>query len=170
MKLSKIKLSALLLSYTALTPHLFAQKAPSNTSSSLSVQDVAQKNLEEGRKFLAQNKKKKGVVTLKNGLQYKIIKKGKGPKPKLTDTVKVHYEGRLLNGQIFDSSFQRNTPAEFPLTRVIVGWQEGVQLMNVGSEYEFFIPSDLAYGPNGAGSAIPPNATLIFKIHLLDKK
>jgi len=121
----------------------------------------------EGIAFLEKNKKAKGVQTTASGLQYKVIKEGKGESPLATSTVKVHYEGRLLNGTIFDSSYQRGEPTEFPLNRVIPGWTEGVQLMKPGAKYTFFIPSDLAYGDRGAGASIPPGATLIFDVELL---
>jgi len=126
-----------------------------------------EKNRDEGEAFLASNKDKSGVITTASGLQYEVIIQGSGPKPEATDMVQVNYEGMLINGIVFDSSYARGEPVEFPLDRVIPGWTEGVQLMNVGSTYRFFIPSDLAYGPGGAGGAIPPNATLIFKVELL---
>lgn len=123
---------------------------------------------EAGEKFLNENKNKEGVVTLKSGLQYKVISNGNGATPKSTDTVKCHYEGRLINGQVFDSSIRRGEPAEFPVNGVIAGWVEALQLMPVGSKWQLYIPSDLAYGPHGAGQAIGPNETLIFDIELLD--
>ncbi len=128
------------------------------------------KNIQEGKKFLAKNKTKSGVKTTASGLQYKVITQGKGKKPKPTDTVTVHYEGRLINGTVFDSSYERKSPASFPLNRVIKGWTEGLLLMQPGSKYEFYIPSDLAYGPRGAGENIGPNATLIFVVELLEIK
>lgn len=103
-----------------------------------------------------------------SGLKYKVLKKGNGKKPSATDVVKVHYEGKLTNGQVFDSSYQRGTPAEFPLNRVIAGWTEGVQLMNEGSVYEFYIPYNLAYGERGVPGAIPPKSDLIFKVELIE--
>lgn len=123
---------------------------------------------EAGEKFLAENKGKEGVVTLKSGLQYKILKNGNGAKPKATDTVKCHYEGRLTDGTVFDSSIRRGEPAEFPVNGVIAGWVEALQLMNVGSKWQLYIPSELAYGSHGAGQAIGPNETLIFDVELLD--
>src|SRR4030042_6621358 len=120
-----------------------------------------EKNIAEGKKFLEENAKKEGVKTTASGLQYKVIKEGDGPQPKETDTVKVNYRGTLINGTEFDSSYKRGTPATFPLNRVIKGWTEGLQLMKVGAKYEFYIPSDLAYGSGGApGGAIGPNSTL----------
>lgn len=121
----------------------------------------------EGEKFLAGNKKQEGVVVLPSGMQYKILQAGNGPKPKATDTVKCHYEGRLIDGTIFDSSYRRNEPAEFPVGGVIQGWVEALQLMPVGSKWQLFIPSELAYGKHGAGQSIGPNETLIFDVELL---
>lgn len=121
-----------------------------------------------GKKFLAENAKAKGVITTKSGLQYQVIKPGKGPKPAKTDKVKVHYTGTLLNGKVFDSSVQRKAPATFGVTQVIPGWVEGLQLMPVGSKYKFFIPSDLAYGPSGRPPTIPPSSMLIFEVELLE--
>lgn len=121
----------------------------------------------EGEKFLEENKQKEGVVALRSGLQYKILKEGNGPKPKASDTVKCHYEGRLINGAIFDSSYKRNEPAEFPVSGVIAGWVEALQLMPVGSKWQLYIPSELAYGSHGAGQSIGPNETLIFDVELL---
>ena len=123
---------------------------------------------EAGNKFLEENKKQEGVITLPSGLQYKILKNGNGPKPKASDTVKCHYEGRLINGAIFDSSIRRGEPAEFPVSRVIAGWVEALQLMNTGSKWQLYIPSELAYGSHGAGQSIGPNETLIFDVELLD--
>ena len=129
---------------------------------------VAAKCREAEQKFLAENAKKEGVVTTKSGLQYQVLKNGSGRKPSREDTVRVHYEGRLLNGNVFDSSIARNEPAEFPLGQVIPGWTEGVQLMPVGAKYRLFIPAALAYGERGAGDAVPPHSTLIFDVELLD--
>lgn len=123
---------------------------------------------EAGNKFLEENKKQEGVITLPSGLQYKILKNGNGPKPKASDTVKCHYEGRLINGAIFDSSIRRGEPAEFPVSGVIAGWVEALQLMNTGSKWQLYIPSELAYGSHGAGQSIGPNETLIFDVELLD--
>ncbi|MGN1375735.1 MAG: FKBP-type peptidyl-prolyl cis-trans isomerase [Prevotella sp.] len=122
----------------------------------------------EGEKFLAENSKKEGVVTLPSGLQYLILKEGSGKKPKATDTVKCHYEGFLIDGTVFDSSVQRGEPASFGLNQVIAGWTEGLQLMQEGAKYRFFIPYILGYGESGAGSSIPPFATLIFDVELIE--
>ncbi|ETR72402.1 MAG: Peptidyl-prolyl cis-trans isomerase [Candidatus Magnetoglobus multicellularis str. Araruama] len=130
--------------------------------------NMADDNKKEGMAFLLENKTKAGVITTKSGLQYKIIRKGDGDKPKATDQVKVHYRGTLLNGEEFDSSYKRSKPATFRLNAVIQGWQEGLQLMSPGSKYQFFIPSELGYGERGAGNMIGPNATLIFEVELLD--
>jgi FKBP-type peptidyl-prolyl cis-trans isomerase FklB len=124
-------------------------------------------NLEAGEKFLAENKKKDGVVTTASGLQYKVITMGDGPKPTTSDRVKVHYRGTLLDGKQFDASYDRGEPAVFPVTGVIAGWTEVLQLMPVGSKWEVYIPSDLAYGDRGAGQDIGANATLIFTVELL---
>lgn len=120
-----------------------------------------------GEKFMAENRKKEGVVVLPSGLQYKILTAGNGPKPKASDTVKCHYEGKLINGQVFDSSIRRGEPAEFPVSGVIAGWVEALQLMPVGSKWQLYIPSELAYGTHGAGQSIGPNETLIFDVELL---
>ena len=131
---------------------------------------VAKKNLEAGQAFLEANKKKDGVVTLASGLQYKVITEGKGKQPKSTDTVVAHYRGTLINGTEFDSSYQRNEPATFPVTGVIKGWQEALPLMKEGAKWQVFIPADLAYGTRGAGGAIGPNEVLVFEIELLSVK
>lgn len=125
-------------------------------------------NRKLGEEFLAANKSKPGVVTLPSGLQYSVIKEGTGPKPVATDKVKVHYEGKLLDGYIFDSSIQRGEPIEFNVDGVIPGWTEALQLMPVGSKWMLFIPADLAYGDNQAGPDIKPGSTLIFEVELLD--
>lgn len=122
----------------------------------------------DGVAYLAANKSKEGVKTTSSGLQYKVMKEGKGAKPKASDTVKVHYRGTLIDGTEFDSSYKRGEPIEFPLEGVIKGWTEGVQLMTVGSKYQFFIPSELAYGERGSPPAIPGGSTLIFEVELLD--
>ena len=127
-----------------------------------------EKNKVEGDAYLMENGAKSGVTTTASGLQYEVITEGTGDKPQPTDTVRVNYEGTLIDGTVFDSSYTRGQPAEFPVDKVIPGWSEGVQLMSVGSTYRFVIPSDLAYGSAGAGNSIPPNATLIFKVELLD--
>lgn len=123
--------------------------------------------IDEGKKFLADNAKKPGVVTLPSGLQYTIIKDGTGPSPLATDKVTVHYTGTLLDGEVFDSSVERGEPATFPVNGVIKGWTEALQLMKVGSKWKLFIPSDLAYGERGAGGKIKPFATLVFEVELL---
>ena len=123
---------------------------------------------EEGEVFLKMNAEKEGVVVLPSGLQYKVITEGTGRKPKATDKVKCHYEGTLLSGAKFDSSYDRNEPAVFGLNQVIAGWTEGVQLMSEGSKYEFYIPYHLAYGERGASGAIPPYATLKFVVELIE--
>ncbi|MDL2283079.1 FKBP-type peptidyl-prolyl cis-trans isomerase [Odoribacter sp. OttesenSCG-928-G04] len=125
---------------------------------------------EAGEQFLAENKNKEGVVTLKSGLQYKILKEGDGPKPKATDSVVCHYEGSLINGTVFDSSVRRGEPATFPVNGVIAGWVEALQMMPKGSKWQLYIPSELAYGSHGAGQAIGPDETLIFDVELLDIK
>ena len=137
-----------------------------NEAASKKAEADAKANQEKGKKFLEENAKKKGVVVTKSGLQYEVITEGKGAKPKATDKVKVHYVGTLIDGTKFDSSVDRKEPAEFPLNQVIPGWTEGVQLMNVGSKYKFFLPSELAYGAQGAGS-IPANSVLVFEVELL---
>lgn len=125
---------------------------------------------EAGEKYLAENAKKDGVVTQPSGLQYMVLKEGNGRKPKATDTVKCHYEGMLVDGTMFDSSIQRGEPAEFPLNGVIAGWTEGLQLMQEGAKYRFFIPYTLGYGERGAGQSIPPFAALIFDVELIEVK
>ncbi len=131
---------------------------------------AAEDNQKEGDAFLAENKKKEGVVTLPSGLQYTIIKAGDGKKPTDTDTVTCHYRGTLINGTPFDSSYVLGEPATFPLTGVIPGWREALKLMPVGSKWQLFIPPTLAYGQRGTGREIGPNATLIFEVELLGIK
>ncbi|RMG91055.1 MAG: FKBP-type peptidyl-prolyl cis-trans isomerase [Zetaproteobacteria bacterium] len=128
---------------------------------------LAEKNKAEGEKFLAENAKREGVHVTESGLQYEVLKQGDGDRPKATDRVKVHYRGTLIDGTEFDSSYKRGEPAVLPLNGVIKGWTEGVQLMNVGSKYRFYLPPALAYGERGAGQRIGPNATLIFEVELL---
>ncbi len=128
---------------------------------------AADENKKKGEKFLAENKNKKGVMTTESGLQYMVIKEGKGESPKATDKVEVHYKGTTIDGKEFDSSYKRNSTAKFPLNQVIKGWTEGLQLMKVGAKYKFFIPSELAYGKMGAGASIGPNETLIFEVELI---
>ena len=125
-------------------------------------------NEKAGKEFLQINKNKAGVHTLPSGLQYEIIQQGEGAKPKATDQVKCHYEGRLIDGRVFDSSIQRGQPATFGLNQVIRGWTEALQLMSVGSKWRLFLPSELAYGSQPAGELIEPNSTLIFDVELLD--
>ena len=121
----------------------------------------------EGEKFLAENAKREGVKTTASGLQYEVLEATIGQKPKTTDTVRVHYEGTLIDGTVFDSSYKRGESISFPLNGVIKGWTEGLQLMSVGSKYKLFIPYQLAYGEHGAGASIPPYAALIFTVELL---
>lgn len=121
----------------------------------------------EGEAFLQENAKREGIKTLPSGLQYEVIREGNGKKPKATDNVKCHYEGTLIDGTVFDSSYKRGEPAVFPLNGVIAGWTEGLQLMGEGAKYRFYIPFNLAYGENGAGNLIPPYAALIFDVELL---
>ena len=124
----------------------------------------------EGEKYLSENAKKEGVVTLPSGLQYKVLKEGNGKSPKATDKVVCHYEGMLVDGTMFDSSIQRGEPATFPLNGVIAGWTEGLQLMKEGAKYRFFIPYQLGYGERGAGASIPPFAALVFDVELIEVK
>jgi len=131
---------------------------------------AASENLKAGAAFLAKNKAQKGVHVTKSGLQYKVIKNARGVKPSPNDTVQVHYEGRLINGKVFDSSIKRGQPAEFPVGGVIPGWTEALQLMSVGSKWQLTIPAELAYGERGMGSAIPPNSVLVFDVELLKIK
>ena len=125
-------------------------------------------NKKAGEEFLSINKGRAGVFTLPSGLQYQVLQQGNGEKPKATDKVKCHYHGTLINGTVFDSSVERDTPAVFGVNQVIPGWVEALQLMPVGSKWRLFIPSNLAYGENGAGEMIEPNSTLIFDVELLD--
>ena len=129
--------------------------------------EMLEKNKQEGEKFLAENKKKDNVVELPSGLQYEVITEGDGAIPTATDTVQCHYHGTLINGTVFDSSVQRGEPAVFGVTQVIKGWVEALQLMSVGSKWKLFVPSSLAYGEQGAGNDIQPNASLIFEVELL---
>jgi len=121
----------------------------------------------DGEKFLAENAKREGVKVTASGLQYEILEPSLGQKPKATDTVRVHYEGTLIDGTVFDSSYKRGESITFPLNGVIAGWTEGLQLMSIGSKYKFYIPYQLAYGERGAGQSIPPYAALIFTVELL---
>lgn len=130
--------------------------------------EQSKKNLEEGKAYLEANAKKEGVVVTESGLQYKEITAGDGEKPKKTDRVKVHYKGTLIDGTEFDSSYKRGQPATFPVTGVIKGWIEALQLMNVGDKFQLTIPSDLAYGKRGSGAKIGPDATLLFDVELIE--
>jgi len=127
----------------------------------------ANNNKAAGENFLAENRKKEGVTTLPNGIQYKVLKEGTGPKPKSDSEVKVHYHGTHINGEVFDSSYDRGEPVSLSLAQVIKGWQEALPLMSVGSKYQFYIPAELAYGDRGAGTSIGPNEALVFDIELL---
>jgi FKBP-type peptidyl-prolyl cis-trans isomerase FklB len=158
---------ATLICLTFLSTASFAAYGPPDESSAnVSVQ--AEQNKKAGEEFLKNNKTKAGVVNLQSGLQYKVLKEGTGPIPTDSSTVVVNYEGKLLNGTIFDSSYQRGESASFPVTGVIAGWTEALKLMKKGSIWELYIPSNLAYGEQGSPSAIGPNETLIFKVELLD--
>ncbi|HYQ58998.1 MAG TPA: FKBP-type peptidyl-prolyl cis-trans isomerase [Draconibacterium sp.] len=126
------------------------------------------KNLEAGIAFLAENAKKKEVTELPSGLQYEVMSEGEGELPTTSDQVKCHYHGTLIDGTVFDSSVERGQPATFPVNGVIQGWVEALQLMSVGSKWKLYVPANLAYGPNGAGGVIGPNATLIFEVELLE--
>lgn len=131
--------------------------------------EISADNLKKGQAFLQQNSKQPGVITLPSGLQYKVIKKGTGPKPTASDTVVVNYEGRLIDGKVFDSSYQRGQPASFPVNQVVKGWQDALVMMPVGSEWELYLPPDLAYGDADIPN-IGPNQVLIFKINLISIK
>lgn len=158
---------------------VFASKTSlTDSEAQQAVQDFFQRKAEEqagaakaeGEAFLAENAKKEGVVSLPSGLQYQVLREGDGRKPAATDQVECHYEGTLINGQVFDSSYQRGQTATFGLNQVIAGWTEGLQLMQEGAKYRFFIPYHLAYGERGAGQSIPPFATLIFDVELVKVK
>lgn len=125
---------------------------------------------QDGEKFLAENGKKEGVITTASGLQYQVLREGNGQNPKATDTVECHYEGTLIDGTKFDSSYDRGQTATFPLNQVIAGWTEGLQLMKEGGKYRFFIPYELGYGERGAGASIPPFSTLVFDVELVSVK
>lgn len=133
--------------------------------------EEAEKAIAEGKVFLEANGKREGVTTTKSGLQYEVLTPGKGERsPKATDTVVCHYEGRLVSGKVFDSSYERNQPAEFGLNQVIPGWTEGLQLMSEGAKFRFYIPYLLGYGEQGAGPSIPPYSTLVFDVELMSVK
>lgn len=129
--------------------------------------EVAQANIAAGEAYLTKNKAKAGVTVTASGLQYEVIKSGTGAKPKPTDRVSVHYHGTLIDGKVFDSSIERNEPAQFGVTQVIPGWTEALQLMSVGDKWKLTLPSAIAYGPRGAGADIPPNSVLVFEVELL---
>lgn len=152
------------------TPDMSVEKAQSviNEYFSKLQAEAVEANKKEGEAFLAKNKEKAGVIVTASGLQYEVLTEGTGEKPKASSTVRCHYEGRLINGQVFDSSFKRNQPADFPVNGVIQGWVEALQLMPVGSKWRLYIPSNLAYGEHGAGDMIGPNTTLIFDVELLE--
>ncbi|CAN5591833.1 hypothetical protein BH09VER1_BH09VER1_41110 [soil metagenome] len=128
---------------------------------------MAQPAIDKGQEFLKENATKEGVKTTASGLQYKVLREGSGKQPMATDTVEVNYEGKLINGTVFDSSYKRGESISFPLNQVIPGWTEGLQLMKEGAKYQFFIPSNLAYGKRGAGGAIGPDEALIFDVELI---
>jgi FKBP-type peptidyl-prolyl cis-trans isomerase FklB len=128
---------------------------------------LSEQNKKEGETFLKENKEKEGIVTLASGLQYKVLQEGTGAKPTPVDVVSVHYRGTFLNGQIFDSSYERGKPHSFPVNRVIPGWSEALQLMRVGDKWQIFVPHYLAYGEAGFGNEIGPNTTLVFEMELL---
>jgi FKBP-type peptidyl-prolyl cis-trans isomerase FklB len=151
----------------AIVMGVFEQEMTQKRSESIAA--TAGKNKKIGEAFLAANAKKEGVVTLPSGLQYKVIKEGTGPKPTAKDTVECNYRGTFIDGKEFDSSYKRGTSAKFVLGQVIPGWIEGLQLMPVGSKYEFYIPANLAYGDPG-GNGMPPSSTLIFEVELLGFK
>lgn len=132
--------------------------------------EIGEQNLKEGGEFLAKNAKKDEVITTKSGLQYKIIKSGDGATPKLEDTVSTHYKGTLIDGREFDSSYNRNAPATFPVSGVIKGWTEALQLMKVGSKWQLYIPADLAYGDKARSELIQANSTLLFELELIEIK
>ena len=149
--------------------HAEAQKVVSEHFQKLAEEAYAQ-NKASGEAFLAENAKKEGVVTLPSGLQYKVLVSGNGASPKASDSVECHYEGRLISGTVFDSSYQRGETATFGVTQVIAGWVEALQLMKEGDKWQLFIPYNLAYGERGAGAQIPPFATLIFDVELIKVK
>ncbi len=151
-------------------PELSIQEAQSVINNYFAALQAAEGEaaIKKGKKFLEANAKRTGVITLDSGMQYEIITEGKGRIPKSSDSVKVHYHGTLIDGSVFDSSVVRGEPATFGVTQVISGWVEALQLMPVGSKWKLFIPSDLAYGAQGAGQQIGPHTTLIFEVELLD--
>ena len=134
----------------------------------IALKQEAEENAKIGQAFLAENAKKSGIKVTKSGLQYQVIQEGKGKSPKANSNVRVHYEGRLIDGTVFDSSIARNQPVDFRTSQVITGWTEGLQLMKEGAKYRFFIPAALAYGQIGSGDVIEPNSTLIFDVELIE--
>ena len=143
-------------------------KRQSEAKELIELKQKAEENAKIGQAFLTENAKKAGIKTTKSGLQYQILQQGKGKSPKADSNVRVHYEGRLIDGTVFDSSIARNQPVVFRTTQVITGWTEGLQLMKEGAKYRFFIPAELAYGQIGSGDVIEPNSTLIFDVELLE--
>lgn len=133
-------------------------------------QEQASVNLKQSQEFLEENKARDGVQVTDSGLQYEVLTEGEGASPTDSDTVVVHYEGSLVDGTVFDSSYERGSPAELPLNGVIEGWQEGLQLMSEGAKYKFYVPAELAYGEGGAGNRIGPNEALVFEVELLEVK
>lgn len=156
------------LSDEEMTQVLTQYKRQSDAKELIVLKQKAEENAKAGKAFLQENAKKPGVKTTKSGLQYLVLKEGKGKSPSANSNVRVHYEGRLIDGTVFDSSIARQQPVDFRTTQVITGWTEGLQLMKVGAKYRFFIPADLAYGQIGSGDIIEPNSTLIFDIELLE--
>lgn len=156
------------LSDEEMTQVLTQYKRQSDAKELIVLKQKAEENAKAGKAFLQENAKKPSVKTTKSGLQYLVLKEGKGKSPSANSNVRVHYEGRLIDGTVFDSSIARQQPVDFRTTQVITGWTEGLQLMKVGAKYRFFIPADLAYGQIGSGDIIEPNSTLIFDIELLE--
>ena len=156
------------LSDEEMTQVLTQYKRQSDAKELIVLKQKAEENAKAGKAFLQENAKKTGVKTTKYGMKYLVLKEGKGKSPSANSNVRVHYEGRLIDGTVFDSSIARQQPVDFRTTQVITGWTEGLQLMKVGAKYRFFIPADLAYGQIGSGDIIEPNSTLIFDIELLE--
>ena len=166
-KILVIAMAALFMTGLASCAGNGTSSSETNGQDTLSYSQDIKDNESIGREFLEQNAKNDSVIQTASGLQYMVLKEGTGAKPGPTDEVTVHYTGRLIDGTVFDSSVESGEPATFPLDHVIAGWTEGLQLMSEGSEYRFFIPSELAYGSKGAGDQILPNSTLIFDVQLL---
>ena len=161
------RIAGLVLGLSLLSTPVLSQEASAPPQLAAAVD--TSKTLAEGQAFLAKNAKAPGVVTTASGLQYQVVTEGKGPKPKAGDVVRVHYKGATLDGKTFDSSYDRGQPVVFPLDQVVPGWQEGLQLMPVGSKYKLWIPGNLGYGEKGTpGGPIGPNATLVFDVELID--